>query len=133
MKPKTGFESGSSPTATATVRVSENGAPIQTGRGLEETKRRIMQAFEKIRQHPAHPAPHPAGQEEEPPLAQQTPPLQPQMYTEQHKTRFHERAKRLSLAALSSSHIMKATRSNVFEIAVPTESAEELIREALGE
>jgi len=92
-----------------------------------------MQAFERIRQHPAHPAQHPAGQEEEPPLAQQTPPLQPQVYTEQHKTRFHERAKRLSLAALSSSHIMKATRSHVFEIAVPTESPEELIREALGE
>ncbi len=118
MKPKTGFESGSSPTATATVRVSESGAPIQTGRGVEETKRRIMEAFERIRQHPAHPAQHPAGQKEEPPLAQ---------------TRFHERAKRLSLAALSSSHIMKATRSHVFEITVPTESAEELIREALGE
>ena len=119
MKPKTGFESGSSPTAT--VRVSENGAPIQTGHGLEETKRRITDAFEKIRQHP---------------VQHSEPSSQPQVelvYTEQHKTRFHERAKRLSLAALSSSHIMKATRSPVFEIAVPTESAEELIREALGE
>ena len=119
MKPKTGFESGSSPTATATVRVSENGAPIQTGHGLEEAKRRIVEAFEKIRQHPA-------GQQ----IPSQTHEI---AYTEQHKTRFHERAKRLSLAALSSSHIMKATRSHVFEIAVPTESAEELIREALGE
>jgi hypothetical protein len=103
------------------VRVSENGAPIQTGLGLEETKRRITDAFERIRQHPA--------QHSEP-----TP--QPQVeftYTEQHKTSFHERAKRLSLVALSSSHIMKATRSHVFEITVPTESAEELIREALGE
>ncbi len=121
MKPKTGFESGSSPTATATVRVSENGAPIQTGHGLEETKRRITDAFEKIRQHP---------------VQHSEPSSQPQVelvYTEQHKTRFHERAKRLSLAALSSSHIMKATRSPVFEIAVPTESAEEIIREALGE
>jgi hypothetical protein len=94
---------------------------------LEETKRRIVDAFEKIRQHPAQQEPsrvqHPAEQ--------QTPPAQ-DAYTEQHKTRFHERAKRLSLAALSSSHIMKATRSSVFEIAVPTESAEELIREALG-
>src|SRR6266478_6503920 len=121
MKPKTGFESGSSPTATATVRVSENGAPIQTGHGLEETKRRIMEAFDKIRQHPV--------QHSEP-----TPPTQVELvYTEQHKTRFHERAKRLTLGALSSSHIMKATRSHVFEIAVPTESVEELIREALGE
>ncbi len=121
MKPKTGFESGSSPTATATVRVSESGAPIQTGRGLEETKRRIEEAFDKIRQHPVqHSEPTPQPQVE---LAS----------TEQHMTRFHERAKRLSLAALESSHIVKATRSHVFEIVVPTESAEELIREALGE
>ena len=121
MKPKTGFESGSSPTATATVRVSENGVPIQTGRGLEETKRRITEAFDKIRQHPA---------QQEPSLVS---PPQVESYTEQHKTRFHERAKRLALAALESSCIMKATRSPVFEIEVPTESAEELIREALGE
>lgn len=121
MKPKTGFESGSSPTATATARVSENGALIQTGRGVEDTKRRIMEAFERIRQHPVqHSEPTPQPQIE-------------LVYTEQQRTRFHERAKRLSLAALSSSHIMKATRSHVFEIAVPTESAEELIREALGE
>jgi len=133
LKPKTGFESGSSPTGTATVRVSESGAPIQTGHGLEETKRRIMDAFEAIRKHPVRPAQHPAGQE--PPPVQETPPPQPQVelvYTEQHKTRFHERAKRLSLAVLESSCLMKATRSPVFEIAVPTESAEELIREALG-
>jgi len=95
------------------VRVSENGAPIQTGRGLEETKRRIVDAFEKIRSHPAQ---HPAQQK--PPISQ--PPL---VYTEEHKTRFHERAKRLSLAALEGSHIMTAKRSHVFEIAVPSESA----------
>ena len=121
MKPKTGFESGSSPTATATVSVSESGAPIQTGRGLEETKRRIMDAFEKIRQHPVQ-------------HSELTP--QPQVelvYTEHHRAKFHERAKRLSLAAIESSRIMKATHSPVFEIAVPTESAEELIREAMGE
>ncbi len=112
MKPKTGFESGSSPTGTATVRVSESGAPIQTGHGLEETKRRIMDAFEKIRQHlPASP--------------------QPQAYTEEHEVRFRARAKKLTLAALTSSHMMKAARSNVFEITVPTESAEQLIAEAV--
>ncbi len=115
MKPKTAFESGNSP-----PKVSENGAAIQTGHGLEETKRRIVAAFEKIRQHPV--------QHESTPQ-----PHFELVYTEQQKTRFHERAKRLSLAALESSHIMKATRSHVFEIAVPTESAEELIREALGE
>jgi hypothetical protein len=128
LKPKTGFESGSSPTATATVRVSENGAPIQTGHGLKETKRRIMDAFEKIRQYPAqHPVQH----------SEPTP--QPQVelvYTEHHKTRFHERAKRLSLAALETSHISTSDkRANVvcWEISVPSETAEELIREALGE
>jgi hypothetical protein len=122
MKEKNVFEaSGNSPTATARVKFSAEGAAIQTGRGLEDTKRRIMEAFERIRQHPVqHSEPTPQPQVE-------------LVYTEQHKTRFHERAKRLSLAALSSSHIMKATRSPVFEIAVPTESAEELIREALGE
>jgi hypothetical protein len=117
VKAKTAFESGNSP-----PKVSESGAPIQTGHGLEETKRRIVAAFEKIRQHPVQ-------------HSEQTP--QPQVelvYTEQHKTRFHQRAKRLSLAALESSCIMKAkARSNVFEISVPTESAEELIKEALGE
>jgi hypothetical protein len=123
VKAKTAFESGNSP-----PKVSESGALIQTGRGLEETKRRITEAFEEARKkHTTPEEQHPAQHEESP-----TPPPQIE-YTEEHKTRFHERAKRLSLAALSSSHIMKATRSHVFEIAVPTESAEELIREALGE
>jgi len=121
LKPKTGFESGSSPTATAKVRVSENGAPIQTGHGLEETKRRIMEAFEKIRQH----------------LVQHSEPTpQPQVelvYTEQHRTRFHERAKRLTLGALSSSSVMKTkTTRGYVEIAAPTETLEELYKAALG-
>jgi hypothetical protein len=112
LKAKTAFEvSGNSPTAT--VKVSENGAPIQTGRGLEETKRRIMEAFEGIRQHlPASPP-------------------QPQAYTEEHEVRFRARAKKLTVAALTSWHMMKAARSNVFEIAVPTGSAEQLIAEAI--
>jgi hypothetical protein len=86
---------------------------------LEETKRRIKEAFDKIRQHPVQ-------------HSELTSQPQVESYTEQHKTRFHERAKRLSLAALESSHIM-SSRGPVIEIAVPTESAEELIREALGE
>jgi hypothetical protein len=40
MKPKTGFESGSSPT------ISENGAPVLTGRGLEDVRERIRRAFQ---------------------------------------------------------------------------------------
>src|SRR6266851_5520644 len=99
MKPKTAFESGNSP-----PKVSENGAAIQTGAGIQDVARRIQAEFEKI--HNGHPAPE----------------KQPKVYTEAHKERFHQRAKRLSLAALSSSCIMKA-RSNVFEITVPTESA----------
>jgi hypothetical protein len=91
-----------------------------------------MEAFEEARKkHTTPEEPRPAqhlAEQVEPP----TPPPQIE-YTEQHKTRFHERAKKLSLAALFSPHIMKATRSHVFEIVVPTESAEELIREALGE
>jgi hypothetical protein len=79
-----------------------------------------MEAFDKIRQHHAEPS-----------RLQQTPQQTPLVYTEQHKTRFHERAKRLSLAALSSSHIMKATRGYV-EIAAPTETPEELYKAALG-
>ena len=121
MKDKNAFEaSGNSPTVV--VKVSENGAAIQTGRGVEETKRRIMEAFEKIRQHPAQQEPtHPPTQVE---------------YTEQHETRFHERAKRLSLAALETSHIStRPRRADVgcWEISVPSQSAEELVREALGE
>ena len=129
MREKNVFEaSGNSPTATATVKFSAEGAAIQTGRGLEETKRRIMEAFEKTRQHPSqHPVQH----------SEPTP--QPQVevvYTEEHKTRFHERAKRLSLAALETSHnSARSTRAGVvcWEISVPSQSAEELIREALGE
>jgi len=124
LKPKTAFESGNSP-----PKVSESGAPIQTGRGLEETKRRITEAFEEARKkHTTLEEQHPA-QHVEPP----TPPPQIE-YTEEHKTRFHERAKRLSLAALESSHISaRPRRANVvcWEITVPSESAEELFKAAL--
>jgi hypothetical protein len=118
LKPKTGFESGSSPT-TATVRVSENGALIQTGRGLAETKRRIMEAFERSRRHlPAPPQPPQESVET--------------VYAEHHEAHFHARATKLTLVALGSSHITKTkARGNGSEIVVPLESAEELIAEAL--
>ena len=129
MKPKTGFESGSSPTATATVRASENGALIQTGRGLEETKRRIMEAFEEARKKHTTPEEQHPAQHVEPP----TPPQVESVYTEHHRATFHERAKRLSVAALSSSHISTRARRDVvcWEIEMPTESASELIEKAL--
>jgi hypothetical protein len=110
VKPKTAFESGNSP-----PKVSENGASIQTGRGLEETKRRIMEAFEKIRQEPVLPS-------------------EPQVevaYTEEQESRFHQKAERLSRAALESPNILKSPRRGVWEVEVPTKSAEELIAEAL--
>jgi len=106
VKPKTGFESGSSPT------ISESGAPVLTGRGLQTVRDRILRAFEQV--HGGQPAPE----------------KQPQVYTETHAERFHQRAKELSMRALSSPHISKPC-NGVFEVTVPTESAEELIREAL--
>ena len=127
MKPKTAFESGNSP-----PKISQNGAPIQTGVGLQETLRRIQAEFEKIRRRPAeHPAQHSAQRAEPTPQTQVE-----SVYSEQHKTRFHERAKRLSLAALETSHIStRPRRANAvcWEISVPSQTAEELIREALGE
>jgi hypothetical protein len=53
MKPKTGFESGSSPT------ISENGAPVLTGRGLRDVEGRIRRAFEQL--HGGQPAPRTAA------------------------------------------------------------------------
>ena len=124
MKPKTGFESGSSPTATP--RVAESGALLQTGRGLEEAKRRIMEAFEKIRQ-PAASQPMQAPSQ----VPNQAPVQAPVEYTEQHKTRFHERAKRLSLAALETPRIVAHDKSGIWNIEVPSKTTEELIAEAL--
>ncbi len=114
MKPKTGFESGSSPT------VSENGAPVLTGRGLRDVGERIRRAFEQVH----------GGQPTTLPPLRQIEEKQPH-YTETHAERFHQRAKALSLRALSSPHISKPSRNGVFEVSVPTESAEQLISDAL--
>ncbi len=78
MKTKNAFEaSGNSPTKIS------SGAPIP-GRGLEETRRRITEAFEKIRQHLPSPLP---SQE----------PKVETIYTE-HEARFHARAKSLIIS-----------------------------------
>jgi hypothetical protein len=53
------------------------------------------------------------------------------VYTDEHRTRFQERGKRLSMMALCSSHISKTKRSDVHEIVVPVESTSELIAEAM--
>ena len=117
MKPKTGFESGSSPTAT--VRLAPSGAPIETGRGLDDVRRRIEAAFELI--HLNQPAPVNVAVEKI---------KKPQVYTEQHADKFHQRAKKLALHALTSSHIMTG-RKGVWEIEVPNQTADELIKEAM--
>jgi hypothetical protein len=110
------------------VRVSESGALIQTGRGLEETKRRIKEAFEEARKKHTTPEERNPAEHEEPP----TPAPQTE-YTEHHRARFHDRAKQLSFAALSSSHISTRARRDVvcWEIETPTETASELIERAL--
>ena len=87
--------------------------------GLESIKRHIEEAFTKIRQHPAQPP---------------TPTQAERVYTEVHRAKFNERAKQLAHAALSCSHISKVSRRDgVWEINIPTQTAEELIAEALGE
>jgi len=87
--------------------------------GLESIKRHIEEAFTKIRQHPALPPT----------------PTQPEfVYTEVHRAKFDERANQLAHAALSCRHISKVSRRDgVWEINIPTQTAEELIAEALGE
>jgi hypothetical protein len=103
MKTKTAFE------------VSGNSP---TRGGLESIKRHIEEAFAKIRQHVPQPS---------------TPTQAEFVYTEVHRVKFDERAKRLAHAALSCSHISKVMRDGVWEINTPTQAAEELIAEALGE
>jgi hypothetical protein len=116
LKAKTAFESGNSP-----PKVSESGALIQTGRGLDDVKRRILAAFERV--HLGQPAP--VKVEKQP---------TPVVYTEDHRTRFHEKAKRLSVAALASPYVVKAEpMRDAWMIEVPSQSFEEIVKEALGE
>jgi hypothetical protein len=102
------------------MKVSDNGCPIQTGRGLADVKRRITEAFATMRA----------------PLELKLV-LQPEVkvevvYTEDQEARFHSRAKKLTQVALTSPQIVKsASRSGVFEIVPPCESAQMLFDEAL--
>lgn len=121
MKPKTGFESGTSPT------FSENGAPIQTGRGLEDTKRRIMEAFEQARN--ASPTP--------PPTTPVTPvtPATPQVYSEHHEYRFHKHVEKLTEVALRSNQLppqrVRHDGHRWYLVEVPVERVSELIEQAV--
>ena len=87
--------------------------------GLESIRRHIEEAFAQIRQHVPQPL---------------TPTQAEFVYTEVHRAKFDERANQLAHAALSCSHISKVSRRDgVWEINIPTQTAEELIAEALGE
>jgi len=87
--------------------------------GLESIKRQIEEAFAKIRQHVPQPL---------------TPTQAEFVYTEVHRAKFDDRANQLAHAALSHPHISKVSRRDgVWEINIPTQTAEELIAEALGE
>jgi hypothetical protein len=97
-----------------------------SGAGVAAVRKKLEEEFEKARglvvssQTPPKPQAPP-----EPPQPRET------IYTEQHKTRFHERAKRLSLAALSSSHILTHDKKGVWNIETPSESVEDLYKAAL--
>lgn len=115
---KNAFEaSGSSPT------ISQNGAPVLTGRGVESARLKILAEFDKI--HGGHPT-----------LDRRDVEKPPQVYSETQEERFHQRAKvlinsALTLPILSASHISKST-NGAWEITVPTESAEDLIAALRG-
>jgi len=104
--------SGSSP------QLAESGATILTGRGLQQVRERIKAAFTKI--HLGQPAPEKV---EKP----------PQIYTETQADKFHQRAKRLALASLEDSFIVKAPRNNVWIIETTSQTPEELYKAALGD
>jgi hypothetical protein len=106
LKPKTGFESGSSPTTGH-------------GRGLEIVRRHNEVAFTKIRQHPGR------YLEPTPPQAHEF------VYTEQHEQRFQERAEKLTRESLVCSYLSKSRHKSVWEIKAPTQTAEEIISEIL--
>jgi hypothetical protein len=102
------------------MKTSPSGAPIMSGAGVAAVRKKLEEEFEKARGL-AEPSETPAP----PPAPQET------VYTEQHETRFHEKAKRLSLAALSSPHIVSHDRKGVWNIEAPNESPEDLYRAAL--
>lgn len=110
----------------ASPKISESGAIILTGRGVDAVRRKFAEAFQQIRQHPAGQDPAQLAPQVEP-----TPPQTLLVYTEQHEEQFHQRAKHLALQALTSSHIATTRNKGVWEIEVPTQTADELIKEAL--
>ena len=127
MKPKTGFESGTSPTE---VKISSSGARILTGEHLARIRTDIQARFASIRSHiplersrPKSTIPETAG---------------PQ-YTEKQAAVFHSRGRALSVAALHSSSVVKSTNArrdslsyDLGSLDVPQPTAEQLIQEAMA-
>ena len=83
--------------------------------GLLEIKRKIADAFERARTLPLSP---PASPKQD-------------FYTAIDEARFLSRAQKLILASLGSQHVCKE-RVNVHHIAVPEQTADEIIAEITG-
>src|SRR5262249_27526018 len=82
-----------------------------TGRGLEEVKRKIAEAFEQIHHPVARPKMEECGNVTRVELEPR--------YTEEHHARFQSRSHQLALSALASSHAFKATarsRNGVYDL-----------------
>jgi hypothetical protein len=105
----------------ARVIYNDDGVPTLHGRGLGDVKRRIMEAFDAMRE----------GSSRKEVLEM----LESSNINSVEETaaRFHRRVEKLSRAALASSHIMSegARKDGVWEITVPDKTAETLFREAL--
>jgi hypothetical protein len=114
---KNAFEaSGSSPGETHDI--SPNGAPRNTGRGLEDVKRRIREAFAEIRCDVPAPAP---------------PQMEPEVdvvYTPELEEKFHQKVKRLETSCLIKSSPRPRYRE-VYVIRPTTRTADQLIEEAM--
>jgi hypothetical protein len=111
------------------MKTSPSGAVIMSGAGVAAVRKKLEEAFAEIRATPNPTATQPPVPSQV--SAQEAPQSRETIYTEQHKTRFHERAKRLSLAALETPHIPAHDRSGVWNIEVPSETVEELFKAAL--
>jgi hypothetical protein len=91
----------------ARVIYNDNGVPTLHGRGLEDVKRRIMDAFDAVRASGTPPAP-----------------AEVVVYLEEH---FKRRTESLTADALASSHVVPEVTGPIYVIP-PTESAEELFK-----
>lgn len=122
---------------------SENTVPILTGRGLSETRERIERAFAAMRAATQLVAPVPLIEVEVVNVSREEAVARFHARVEQSNickdesgytpTEFDRRSERLTAAALMSSHVMsEASRDGVWRISLSGQSAEELIKEALG-